>query len=303
MTFSFNDAYRVINNVVSEKVGQMIKSGAGVEIGWGTIASSDGNKMYSVYLYGDTIASAGFRAENGQVFQLGQPVRVSIDRRGNRWIDSNLSSNAGSVSNIDTPSVTEPGTSYPVGLSYFPATVAGGWPLDVSFVKTYKYGDFRVHQEITRHITMEKYERYYHGSSGWDAWRQVSHRLRFVPITETTLYGSATDSSGTLGEVSKTVEATALPSNLANMYVVGRIMSKHSAAPASVGHYVRVNHWTGGTMAGIAYATNATQWTASYYIAKSGGTNGRQLAVLVYPGGTGTLTFHVTATGYFTDDS
>ena len=303
MTFSFNDAYRLINNVVSEKVSQMIKSGAGIEVGWGTIASLDGENMYSVYLYGDTIASSGFRAENGQVFQLGQAVRISIDRRGNRWIDANLSADAGSVSNIDPIAVTATGPSYPVGLSYFPATLADGWPVDVSFVKTFKYNDYRMHQEVTRHVTGEVYERMYHETGGgWNAFRQTSHRLRYVPIAEHTVHSSATDASAANTEVAKTVEATALPSNLANMYATGRLMVKHSAAPVVFGHYIRVNHW-GGTMAGVAYAINPTQWTPSFYIAKTGGTNGRQLATLVHPGNSGTLTFHQTVTGYFTDDT
>lgn len=41
-----------------------------------------------VNLFGDAEASGGFWIENGLSPQVGDPVRVAIDKRGNRWIDA-----------------------------------------------------------------------------------------------------------------------------------------------------------------------------------------------------------------------
>lgn len=88
--FSFNDAYRVIKNVVDERINMLIRSGAGVEVTWGTVASIDSSSTCSVYLFGESAPSTGFRFENGVKPNVLDPVRVSIDKRGNRWVDAVL---------------------------------------------------------------------------------------------------------------------------------------------------------------------------------------------------------------------
>lgn len=89
--FSFNDAYRVIKNVIDERISALTKSGAGIEVTWGTIAEVTSPYTCSVYLYGEALPSEGFRIENGIQPNLLDPVRVSIDKRGNRWIDAVMS--------------------------------------------------------------------------------------------------------------------------------------------------------------------------------------------------------------------
>lgn len=90
MNFSFNDAYRVIKNVIDERISMLTKSGAGIEVTWGTVASIDDAATCSVYLLDEGVPSSGFRLENGIKPNLLDPVRVSIDKRGNRWIDAIL---------------------------------------------------------------------------------------------------------------------------------------------------------------------------------------------------------------------
>lgn len=92
-SFSFNDAYRIIKNVIDERITTLTKSGAGIEVTWGTVAGIDNPpNTCSVYLPGETIPSTGFRLENGIMPNLLDPVRVSIDKRGNRWVDAILNS-------------------------------------------------------------------------------------------------------------------------------------------------------------------------------------------------------------------
>lgn len=88
--FSFNDAYRVIANVIDERIKSLTRSGAGIEVTWGTVAAISSPYTCSVYLLGETPASDGFRIENGIKPNVLDPVRVSIDKRGNRWIDAVL---------------------------------------------------------------------------------------------------------------------------------------------------------------------------------------------------------------------
>ena len=102
-SFSFNDAYRIIKNVIDERIAVLTKSGAGIEVTWGTVASLDAGATCSVYLPGETIPSSGFRLENGIQPNLLDPVRVSIDKRGNRWVDAVLSSSDENTSLVIKP--------------------------------------------------------------------------------------------------------------------------------------------------------------------------------------------------------
>lgn len=88
--FSFNDAYRVIKNVIDERINALTKSGAGIEVTWGTVAEITSPYTCSVYLFGESLPSEGFRLENGLKPNYLDPVRVSIDKRGNRWVDAIL---------------------------------------------------------------------------------------------------------------------------------------------------------------------------------------------------------------------
>lgn len=87
-TFSFADAYRIINNVIDERIRTLTKSGAGIDYTWGTVAELSSPYECSVYLFGENLPSAGFKIENGIKPNLLDPVRVAIDKRGNRWIEA-----------------------------------------------------------------------------------------------------------------------------------------------------------------------------------------------------------------------
>lgn len=115
--FSFNDAYRIIKNVVDERINMLIRSGAGVEITWGTVAGIDNPpNTCSVYLFGDSMPSSGFRLENGISVNVLDPVRVAIDKRGNRWVDGVLNPSGGGVINVrnrTTTTTDKEGTAFP----------------------------------------------------------------------------------------------------------------------------------------------------------------------------------------------
>jgi hypothetical protein len=96
MNFSDNQAFRLINNVIDQRINQLTRSGAGIEITWGTVASIDSPYDCSVYLFGDSVPSVGFRLENGIMPNLLDPVRVAMDKRGNRWIEAVLTNPNGS---------------------------------------------------------------------------------------------------------------------------------------------------------------------------------------------------------------
>jgi hypothetical protein len=105
--FSFNDAYRIIKNVVDERINALVRSGAGVDILWGTVASiGTPPNTCSVYLPGETVPSTGFRLENGMKPNLLDPVRVAIDKRGNRWVEAVLNPVAGGFLDVRNNQVT-----------------------------------------------------------------------------------------------------------------------------------------------------------------------------------------------------
>lgn len=123
--FSFNDAYRVINNVIDERIRSLTKSGAGIEYTWGTVASIDSNTTCSVTLFGDAVPSGEFRLNNGLMPSVGDPVMVAIDKRGNRWLDSILSSSEATYNKLEIDVRngeirTGDGTSAPVPLENTP---------------------------------------------------------------------------------------------------------------------------------------------------------------------------------------
>ena len=101
LNFSFNDAYRVIDRVIDERIRQLTKSGAGIDYQWGTIAALPSAYTASVYLDPNTTdQSFGFRLENGLKPNLLDPVRVAIDKRGNKWVDAILNPTAGGILDI-----------------------------------------------------------------------------------------------------------------------------------------------------------------------------------------------------------
>lgn len=105
--FSFNDAYRIIKNVVDERINALVRSGAGVDILWGTVAGiGTPPNTCSVYLPGETVPSTGFRLENGMKPNLLDPVRVAIDKRGNRWVEAVLNPTAGGFLDVRNNQVT-----------------------------------------------------------------------------------------------------------------------------------------------------------------------------------------------------
>src|SRR5687768_9251866 len=106
MNFSFNDAYRVIKNVVDERIAAITRSGAGVDITWGTVAALTSPYECSVYIHGNSEPSYGFRLENGVVPNVLDPVRVAIDKRGNRWVEGILNPPDGGLVDVRNKSIT-----------------------------------------------------------------------------------------------------------------------------------------------------------------------------------------------------
>lgn len=190
--FSYNDAYRIINNVIDERINMLTGSAAGVEYTWGTVASIDTPYLCSVTLYGNTDPSGGFRIENGMTPNVLDPVRVAMDKRGNRWIEGIISDSTATYNKLEidprdgeirvgdgtaaptaltgTKIIAEKAstdlvTAYPVGLSTFSSTAANGWPLDTCMVTTIKYNDARIMQFVSSHNGGGLYWRIGHSSA------------------------------------------------------------------------------------------------------------------------------------------
>lgn len=219
--FSFNDAYRLIANVIDERIKALTRSGAGVEVTWGTVASVDTGETCSAYLFGEDLPSSGLRLENGLRPNVGDPVRISIDKRGNRWVDAILSDAtlahpkleikpregviktgnglapatpladqfAPATIIADKPA-TDAGTTYPIGVSTHSGTIAAGWPFDFALITTIKLSEFRILQICSAHNPSRAVMRSYHDTTGWFAWSSMTPET--VDLANLTIQGVLT---------------------------------------------------------------------------------------------------------------
>jgi hypothetical protein len=339
--FSFNDAYRIIKNVIDERIHALTRSGAGIEVTWGTVAEVSSPYSASVYLLGEGQPSGEFRLENGLMPNLLDPVRVNIDKRGNRWIDAILNDSTTAFNKLEidprggelrlgdgtvapapfsfdhphafdiTPTLASDGVEvYPDGVSIFGTNTgtADGWPANFATITTFKYSNDRIYQFISSHTSDNLWFRIGHSSvyGGTNEFSTVfqplTDRLKYVPIALWDLHANVSVTQ-TAGQAVADISAEVTGVPIGAKFVTGYVIVRGSGAPNTSGstQFVRTEHYTGG-IAGIAYAMHNIQWAVGYFTAELGGTNGRVLKVFRQAdNASGQLVYYVRINGYFTD--
>lgn len=87
MNLTQNQASRLID-VIDTRIRKLTRSMSMVETTWGTVAAADDiRRTVDVYLYGSATASESFRVLAGDMPEVGENVKVAMDKgRGDRWV-------------------------------------------------------------------------------------------------------------------------------------------------------------------------------------------------------------------------
>lgn len=252
---------------------------------YGIVATVDiANHKASVYVSGDAVPSLGFSFPRNRVPSVGARVRVVIDPRGDRYIESDL--------NSPGLKVDDPAYGYvAVAMNGQNRALIDAGTGASENARMLGYGTDNVatvmleHDAVNKNVKMKGYG-----------------RLRWVPLVSNgySPYNAATRTTALDAEL----EMTMVPSDGTVRAVTGTAIMANTVASDSYSFRIRNHGSSAGTSQGVVlYPQVANVNVGSHFIAEVGGTSKRNIRVAWVFGGASTMTAWIQINGYFTDDN
>lgn len=259
---------------------------------YGVVASVDRTtQKASVYVSGDTVPSLGFHFPLQLYPDVGMRVRVVIDPRGDRYIDA-----------IPDPANDTPKIKHGGYLDVYRDTGGGR-----SFLRGFIEGEAFPRTSLGIDPDGDTVLQGGDGTAGPTTFLERTTagavllngfgRLRFVPLaTQIQVANGSTTTSATDVAITS-AELTALPSGIVKA-VYGHIIVVNTTADG----YAHISNYDATQSSNIVYVSAASKNASTAFLVAPGGTNNRQVKYTVRAT-TGTLTYYIRITGYFTDDN
>lgn len=289
--FTDGDAQRMLS-VVDERIDRRMADQT--QYFWGTVASVNATTgKCSVYLLGSTSASSGFRYPAYLVPIVGDVVRVSLTPRGDRLVEGIYKTAPAGDIYLNTKGLVldDPTNDYTAISLRLNGVAAGLIDAGTGASENFRLVGFdgagATPETIVEHDPVSR-NQYFKGYG----------RLRFTGLSAhiQIASGATTTSATDVNNVSS--EMTSLPIGV--KLVTGHVVCSNSTA--NNGYIYASNYEANAAFNGIAYASNANLNIASAFVVSTGGTNNRQMRYTVRAG-TGTLTYYLRVSGYWTDDN
>lgn len=258
-------------------------------------------RKVDVRLYGQPEVSPGFTYDASVIPADGDLVRVVIDPNGDRYVSAVLgrdnsvaAAQTGIARELAAIGAEDDLLTHTVTGDAFPSLEAG---IDASGLGFVRLGDgsalgARALRDVAGVIGAT--DRLADGIVTTAKLATAARRVRWVAVDPLIAVIEAATTTSAIG-VTATSELTGLPVGI--LAVAGHIILSMSGT--TVSRVMTVRHWTNEAIAGLAYTQAATALSAGYFVASTGGTNGRQLKYAVDTV-SGTMTYYLRVTAYLT---